>query len=219
MTLIELMIVLVILSLTSEAIFSLLYAGFKTYWKGDAASQAQAGARISVDRMIRDLRQAGQLINGTTETVGSTSVTFNTSCTTPQISMALPHLATVALTSGSVFATDAETNAMPHPGTMPYAGTYVSYFLSAASNSATANTTGPYLIRASYDLVANTITLSNVAGNITGLSFNPGGSCPTTASRSFTVQITGKQTQTGQNVSSSATVTDDVTLRNSSLTF
>ena len=218
MTLIELMIVLAILSLTSEAVFSLLYAGLKTYWKGDAASQAQQGARIAVDRMIRDLRGAGQLINGTTQTVGATSVTFNTSCS--EISMVLPHFATVALTpTGSIFATDAETSSMPNPGTLPYAGTYVAYYLSAASNSATANTTGPYLIRASYDLVANTITVSNVATNITSLQFTAGGSCATTASRSFTMVVTAAQTQTGQNVSSSATVTGDVTLRNSTLTY
>lgn len=220
MSLIELLIVLAILSLTSEAVFSLLYAGLKTYWKGDAASQAQQGARIAVDRMIRDLREAGQLINGTTETAGMNSITFNTSCTTPQISVALPHFATVALTpTGSIFATDAETSSMPNPGTVPYAGTYVSYYLSAVSNSGTANTTGPYLIRASYDLVARTITLTDVAANITGLSFTAGGSCPTTSSRSFTVQVTATLNQTGQNVSSSATVTDDVTLRNSSLTY
>ena len=217
MTLIELMIVLVIISLTSEAVFSLLYAGFKTYWKGDAASQAQAGARISADRMVRDLRQAGQLLDGITETAGANSLTFNTSCTA--ISMALPHLGTVALTSGSVFATDPETSAMPNPGTMPFAGTYVSYFLSATSNSATANTTGPYLIRGSYDLVAGTITLTNVATNVTQLHFTAGGSCASSSSRSFTLQVTATQTQTGQNVSSSAIVTDDVTLRNSSLTY
>jgi hypothetical protein len=184
------------------------------------ATQVQQGARISVDRMTRDLRQAGQLLNGVTKAVGSTSVTFNTSCTTPQISMVLPHLNSVPLTpTGTIFAPDAETNAMPHPGLIPYAGSYVSYYLAASSNSATPNTTGPYFIRASYDLVGNTITLATVAGNVTGLALNPAGTCPTTSSKEFTVQVTASQTQTGQAVSSQATVTDDVTLRNSSLTY
>jgi prepilin-type N-terminal cleavage/methylation domain-containing protein len=222
MTLIELMIVLLILSLTSDAIFSLLFASLKTYWKGDAATQAQQGARVSVDRMIRDLRQAGQLINGVTKTVGATSVTFNTSCTTPQISFALPHLGSVQLTpttAGIISATDAETSVMPHPGLLPYAGTYVTYYLAASSNSATANTTGPYLIRAAYDIVGNTIALTNVAGNVTGLALNPAGTCPTASSKEFTIQVTATQTQTGQNVSSQIVVTGDVTLRNSTLTY
>ena len=220
LSLVELVIVLAILSVTSDAILSIMYASLKTYWKGDVATQVQQGARVSVDRMIRDLRQAGQLINGVTETAGSTSITFDTACATPQISMALPHLASVGLTpTGTIFAPDAETSAMPHPGQIPYAGSYVSYYLAASSNSATPNTTGPYLIRASYDLVATTITLATVASNVTGLALNPAGTCPTTSSREFTVQVTASQTQTGQNVSSQATVVDDVKLRNSSLSF
>jgi prepilin-type N-terminal cleavage/methylation domain-containing protein len=210
MTLVELMIVLLILSLTSSAMFSLLLTSFKVYWKGDAATQAQQGARISTDRMVRDLRQARRLINGVTETVGSTSVTFNTGCTTPQVSFALPHLASITLADGStVYDTDPNAS-----GTIPYDGSYVSYYLAASSNSATPNTAGPYLIRASYDLVGNTLTVATVAGNITGLALNPSGTCPTTATREFTVQVTAVQNQTGQNVSSKTIITDDVTLRN-----
>src|SRR5579859_4736009 len=84
MTLLELIIVMAILSVTSDAIFSLMYASLKTYWKGDAATQAQQGARIATDRMIRDLRQARRLITGVTETAGSTSVTFNTATAPPR---------------------------------------------------------------------------------------------------------------------------------------
>ena len=211
MTLIELMIVMLILSVTSEAIFSLVYASLKTYWKGDAATQAQQGARISVDRMTRDLKQARKLINGGTRTVGATSVTFNTGCTTPQISFRLPHLASISLADGStVFDTEPD----PTSGQIPRDGWDVSYYLAAASNSATPNTTGPFLIRAAYDIVGNTLTLTTVAGNVTGFALNPGGTCPTTSSREFTVQVTASQTQTGQNVSSQTIVRDDVTLRN-----
>lgn len=220
MTLIELIIVLAILSMASGAMFSLLFASLKAYWKGDVATQVQQGARISVDRMTRDLRQAGQLLNGVTKTVGLNSVTFNTSCTPPQVSMVLPHLASVTLTpTGTIFATDAETSTMPNPGLVPYAGSYVTYYLAASTNGPTPNTTGPYLVRATYDLVANTIAVTFVGSNITGLSLNPGGSCPTTSAKEFTIQVTASQTQTGQNVSSQATVTDDVMLRNSTLTY
>jgi prepilin-type N-terminal cleavage/methylation domain-containing protein len=216
-TLIELMIVLVILSLTTEAIFSLVYASLKTFWKGDAATQAQQGARTSTDRMMRDLRQARRLITGVTKSVGPTSVTINTGCTTPQVSFALPHLTSINLTdSSSIYATDpyaagAVPGSTPPAGTVPYDGWYVSYYLAAASNSATPNTTGPYLIRASYDGTA--ITLATIARNVTGLALNPGGTCPTTSSREFTVQVTAIQNQTGQNVSSQTIITDDAALR------
>jgi prepilin-type N-terminal cleavage/methylation domain-containing protein len=209
MTLIELMIVLAILSITSQAIFSILFASLKTYWKGDVATQVQQGARISVDRMVRDMRQARRLLNGVNETVGSTTVAFNISCTTPQISFVLPHLGTVSLSDGSsIYGTDPNSS-----GTIPYDGTYVTYYLAAAVDGTTPNTAGPYLIRASYDLVANTITVSTVASNITTLSLNPGGACPTTATTEFTVQLIAQQTQTGQNVASQVEVTDDVDLR------
>ena len=220
MTLIELIIVLAILSMASGAMFSLLFASLKVYWKGDVATQVQQGARISVDRMTRDLRQAGQLLNGVTKTVGSTSVTFNTSCTPPQVSMVLPHLASVTLTpTGTIFATDAETSTMPNPGLVPYAGSYVTYYLAASTNGLTPNTTGPYLVRAAYDLVANTITVVTVSSNITEFGLNPGGSCPTTSAKEFTVQVTASQIQAGQNVSSQVTINDDVMLRNSTLTY
>jgi len=212
MTLLELIIVLAILSVTSDAIFSLMYASLKTYWKGDAATQAQQGARIATDRMIRDLRQARRLITGVTETAGSTSVTFNTGncATAPQISFALPHLASFTLSDGStIYDTDANAS-----GTIPYDGWYVSYYLTATSNGTTANATGPYLVRASYDLVGNTLIVTDVANNITGLAFNPAGTCPGTSAREFTLQVTALQNQTGQNVSSKTIVTDDVALRN-----
>ena len=211
MTLLELMIVLVILSVASEAMFSLLYASFKTYWKGDVATQVQQGGRVSLDRMTRDLRQARRLITGTTRTVGSTSVTFTTSCSpNPQISIVQPHVGTVTLSDGSsIFAPDPNAS-----GTVPYDGYDVAYYLTATSNGTTPNASGPYLIRASYDIVANTMAVSNVAANVTALSLSAGGSCPTTSTREFTVTLTASQTQASQGVSSQTIVKDDVTLRN-----
>jgi prepilin-type N-terminal cleavage/methylation domain-containing protein len=208
MTLLELMIVLAILSLTTDAMFSLLFASYKTYWRGDVAAQVQQGGRVGISRLIRDVRTGRRLITSVTRTVGATSVTFNTSCT--QISVVQPHLASFTLSDNStVYAPDANAS-----GTVPYDGYDVSYYLAATNNSTTPNTTGPYLIRAVYDIVGNTLTVSNVAANITGLSFTSGGACITTATRAFSMALTASQTQTGQGVSSQIVVKDDVTLRN-----
>jgi prepilin-type N-terminal cleavage/methylation domain-containing protein len=208
MTILELMIVLVILSIASDAMFSLLFASYKAYWKGDVATQVQQGGRIAATRMIRDVRAGRRLISGVTRTVGPTSVTFNTSCT--QVSMVQPHLGSVTLADGSsIYAPDPNAG-----GTVPYDGYDVSYYLAATSNGTTPNTAGPYLIRASYDIVANSIAVSNVAGNVTALNFSSGGGCITTATREFTMTITASQTQTGQGVSSQIVIKEDVTLRN-----
>jgi prepilin-type N-terminal cleavage/methylation domain-containing protein len=208
MTILELMIVLVILSIASNAMFSLLFASYKAYWKGDVATQVQQGGRIAVTRMIRDVRAGRHLVSGITRTAGATSVTFNSSCT--QVSMVQPHLANVTLADGSsIYAPDPNGT-----GTVPYDGYDVTYYLTATTNGTAPNTTGPYLVRAVYDLVANTLSVSNVAGNITSLNFSSGGGCITTASREFTMTITASQTQTGQGVSSQIVIKEDVTLRN-----
>jgi Tfp pilus assembly protein PilW len=209
MTLLEMLIVLAILLLATTAIFSLLFASLKAYWQGDVATQVQQSARTSTDRMDRDFRQAGRLITGVTETVGATSVTFNTSCT--QVSFELPHLALVTLTDNStIYATDANGS-----GQQPYPGWYVSYYLAASPGSAAPNTAGPYLIRASYNLVGTAaLTLQTIASNITSLSASAGGSCPTTATREFTVTLTAFLKQAGQNVQSQTVIVDDVALRN-----
>lgn len=210
MTLLELMIVLAILSMASSAMFSLVLMSFKTYWKGDVAIQVQQGGRLSLDRMTRDLRQARRLVNGVTPSVGLASFTFNTGCSTPQVSAVLPHFGNVTLTDGSTIYT-LDANAF---GVAPYDGAYVSYYLAATPDSARPNTTGPYLNRASYDLVANRITLSNVVSNITGLSLSAVGGCPTAVSREFTITLTAYQHQIGQGASSQMIVKEDVALRN-----
>lgn len=209
MTIIELMIVLVILGIASDAMFSLLLASYKTYWKGDVATQVQQGGRLALSRMIRDVRAGRRLITGVTRTAGSASVTFTTSCT--QVSVVQPHLASVALADGStIYAPDPQAGT----GTTPYDGYDVTYYLAATNNSTTPNTSGPYLIRAVYDLVANTLAVTNVGANITALNFTSGGSCITTSAREFTMVITASQTQAGQGVSSQIVIKDDVALRN-----
>lgn len=212
MSLIELMIVIVILGITSDAMFQLMFASYKVYWKGDVATQVQQGGRVALTRMIRDVRAARRLATGFSKTAGGNTVTFNTGCTpNVQVSMVQPHLGSVALADGStIFAPDPQAGT----GTLPYDGYDVTYYLSATPNSTTANNAGPYLIRASYDLVAQTLTIANVATNITTLNFTSGGSCITASTREFTMAITASQTQASQGVSSQIVIQDDVTLRN-----
>lgn len=213
MTVMELVIVMGILTLASSAIFSLVFATFKSYWQGIAAPQVQQSVRIGISRMNRDYRQAGHLINNVTETVGSTTVTFNTNCN--QISFDLPYVATVTLTSGTNN-TYISATAPNGSGTIPFSGWYATYYLASTAGSTTSNTTGPYLVRAQYSLVGTAaISLQTIASNVTSFSLSvPGGACPTTTARQFTMSLTAFLSQTGQGVQSTATVKSDVTLRN-----
>lgn len=210
MTLVELMVVLLVFSMVMGAVFSLLQTSLTAYWKGDLATQVQQGGRISLDRLTRDLRQARRIINSVT----SGGFTFNTFCSTPQISFVLPHLATVTLADGTtIYATDANSS-----GTIPYDGSYASYYLAAAQGGTTPNATGPFLEQTVYDLVGATLSTRSIATNVTGLAFldRATGACPSTspAARDVVVTVTASQTATGQNVSSTDVVKSDVTLRN-----
>jgi len=203
MTLVELMVVLLVFSMVMGAVFSLLQTSLTAYWKGDLATQVQQGGRISLDRLTRDLRQARRLITGVTQG----GFTFNTTCTpAPQLSFVLPHTATVTLAdSSTIYATDANSS-----GTIPYDGSYVSYYLAATQGGTTPNSSGPFLSKTVYDLVAATLATTTVASNITALSTG----CPATTAREITITVTASQTATGQKVSSTDVVKSDVTLRN-----
>jgi prepilin-type N-terminal cleavage/methylation domain-containing protein len=208
MTLVELMVVLLVFSLVSAAVFSLLFTSLKAYWKGDLATQVQQGGRLGLDRLTRDVRQARRLLAST----GAGGFTFATSCSpNPQISFVLPHLKSVSLADGStIYATDPN----PTTGAIPYDGWYVSYYLSAAQGSTTPDATGPYLERTVYDLTAQSLTTQSIASNVTALAFSSGGACPTASTREVTITLTASQTATGQNVSSTDVVKSDVALRN-----
>jgi prepilin-type N-terminal cleavage/methylation domain-containing protein len=206
MTLVELMIVLTILSLVAGAILSVFMASLKAYWKGGIATQVQQGARLSADRLGRELRQARRLYSGT-----NGGFTFAVTCTpNPQISFALPHFALATLTDGStIYTTDANAS-----GQAPYDGSFVSYYLAAAQNSTVQNSSGPYLERTAYDAIAGTLTTSSVASNVTSLAFSSGGACPTLSAREITVTVTASQQSASQNVSSTDVLSVDITLRN-----
>ncbi len=210
MTLVELMTALLVFSLVAGAILSVFMVSLQAYWKGDLATQVQQGGRLSIDRLTRDLRQARRLCTAGATGCVQGGFTFDTNCTTPQISFVLPHVATVTLAvtpTASIYATDPDVN-----GTIPKDGNDVSYYLAATQGGTTPNTTGPYLERTQWD--GSQLTTVTVASNITGLAFAAAGACPATTSREVTVTITAAQTVTSTNVSSTDTNTSDVALRN-----
>ena len=212
MSLMELVIVLLVMSIVSGAVVSLLLVSLKTYWKGDISTQVQQGGRVGLDRLSRDLRQGRRLYSGTPG-----GYQFSIGCT--QLSFVLPHLGNVTLkdpvsgTTTTIYGTDPNAS-----GTLPYDGSYVTYYLSATAGatptSTNINTAGPYLIRASYDITTSTLTTLTLANNITALAFASAGTCPTATSQEVNITLTASQQSASQNVSSTDVVTQDICIRN-----
>jgi prepilin-type N-terminal cleavage/methylation domain-containing protein len=218
MTLIELMITLVVLTLVSGAIMSLFQATLKAYWKGTINTQAQQGGRIGFERLTREIRAARRLYTGT-----SAGFTFSLACSpsAPEISFVLPHYALVTLSGTPT--TQVYTTDMSAQGQMPYDGTYVSYYLAASqptptNETPTPNSTGPYFVRTTYTISSSTLSSSTIASNVTALSFLDAvtAACPTTSSRQLTVTLTAYQQAAGQGnaISSTDIITENVELRN-----
>jgi hypothetical protein len=205
MTLAETMLVLLVMSLVSSAVLSLMSMGLRTYWKGDLTTQVQQGGRIGLERMTRDLRAARRLYSGP-----AGSETFNLGCGV--ISFVLSHVGTVGLSDGStIYATDKNVS-----GLIPYDGSYVSYYLAGnyTVSPSNANSVGPYLVKAVYDLSSGSLTETNMGTNVTSLAFSAGGGCPTPSSKEVTVTLTASQQAAGQNAAATDVVTEDVFLRN-----
>jgi Tfp pilus assembly protein PilW len=216
MTVIELMAVLLVFSLIMGAVSSLLITSLAVYSKGSVSAQAQASVRIALSRLVREVRQARRLINGTAEPVNGGTFTFETVCgPAPEISFALPHTAVYALSDGSsAYATDA--NAL---GVNPYDGWYVSYYLSAAQSGTgplppAADASGPYVIRVQYDVSAGQLSYGTVAGGVTALTVAAQSSCPTVGTRTLSITVAGTAAAVNEAVSTTDVVTSDVTLRN-----
>jgi prepilin-type N-terminal cleavage/methylation domain-containing protein len=226
LTLVELLIVLAIMSLVAGAIMSVFMTSLRAYWKGSLTTQVQKGGRVAFDRLSRDLRAARRLCGSPacgTHPVGG--VNFDTvSCT--QIGFVQAHLGPVTLNDGKtvIYATDPNGG-----GVIPYDGYYVSYYLAATPGSTTVSPTGPYLERALWDLNANAISITTVAGperqgattfggaNISNLAFAVGGGvggCPVAATRDILVTVTASQNATGQSLQDTAVFTGDISLRN-----
>jgi hypothetical protein len=210
------MTVLLVFSLIMGAVSSLLITSLAIYSKGSVNTQAQASARIALSRLVREVRQARRLINGTGEPANGGTFTFETACgPAPEISFALPHTAVYALSDGTTaYATDA--NAV---GANPYDGWYVSYYLSAAQAGTGSlppppDASGPYVIRVQYDLTAGALSYATVAGGVTALTVAAQGACLTASARNLSITMTGSAAAVNEAVSSTDVVTSDVTLRN-----
>ena len=228
MTLVEVIVTIFILSLITTSMTTVFLTIVRANWKAGNTIQSQQNARLGLDKLSRDLRQARRLMFS--GTYGG--VTFTTSCSTPQISFVLPHVASITLSDGTttVWAPDPKASDGTIPGSAgqtPFDGWYVSYYLAGApppvQNGSTAPTqsmAGPYLVRAVWGDLAGTPVMkaTTVAANITGLVLsdsNNGGACPASSPvpREIAVTVTATQILAGQNVSMN-TITQDVTLRN-----
>jgi prepilin-type N-terminal cleavage/methylation domain-containing protein len=219
MTLVELMIVLAIMAIVAGTIFSVFLTSLHAYWKGNVSTQVQQGARVALDRLTRDLREARFLYTGTQGGFAFNIGGPGCAQAAPQISFAFPHFGTMTLSDNvtTIYATDPNSS-----GQMPYTGSYVSYYLAASAGSTTPNTSGPYLEKTIYDTNALTLTTITVANNITSLAVQAGTACPTTTSRELTATVTASSNPLGgtnpsgnANVpTSTAVVTMDIALRN-----
>jgi prepilin-type N-terminal cleavage/methylation domain-containing protein len=221
MTLVEVMVTIFILSLITTSMTTVFLTIVRANWKAGNTIQAQQNARLGLDKLTRDLRQARRLMF--TGTYGG--VTFTTSCSAyPQISFVLPHVASVTLSDGTttVWAPDPKAS----DGTTPFDGWYVSYYLAGASpivqggsTAPTQTSAGPYLVRAVWGDLAGSPVMkaATMALNITGLVLSDSGTgvCPASSPvpREIVVTLTATQILAGQNVSTN-TITQDVTLRN-----
>lgn len=213
MTLVEVIVTIFILSLITTSMTTVFMTILRANWKAGNNVQAQQNARIGLDKLTRDLRQARRLMF--TGSYGG--VTFTTSCgTSPQISFVLPHVATVTLSDGTtVWAPDTKAD-----GTTPYDGWYVSYYLASTPSGTATSSSGPYLVRAVWGDLAGAPTLQAITAspNITGLVIGDRGNglaCPVSSPvpREIVITLTANQVIAGQSVSQN-TITQDVTLRN-----
>lgn len=218
MSLMEVIVAVAVIAMIAGSMASVLVTSLRTNWKANNNVQSQQNARIGLDKLTRDLRQAGRLYSSLTSFGG---FTFQTLCTpSPQISFVLPHVAMTSLNGGTqIWAPDPRTT----DGKIPYDGWYVSYYLAPTSGGATQNGSGPYLVRASWNLVGtSTLSTQTAAQGISGLAFldRVSGVCPSAASaspqgRDIKVTLTSTQYQADQTtVVSTTTMTQDVTLRN-----
>ncbi len=217
MTVIELMSALLVFSLVMGALSSLLITSLAVYSKGSVSTQAQVSVHLTLGRLVREVRQARRLLNGTQESANGVTFSFNTTCTiTPQLSFALPHTAVYALSDGTTaYTTDANAS-----GVNPYDGWYVSYYLSAAQAAGTgalapaADASGPYVIRVEYDVTAGQLSYGTVTGGVTALTLAAQGGCPTANTRNLSITVAGAAAAVNEAVTTTDVITSDVTLRN-----
>ncbi len=76
MTLIELMVVITILSMVILGLVSFFGGGIRSWISGQNQLQAQREARIALDRMVREIREANRVIEGSNSFEKGIEVSF-----------------------------------------------------------------------------------------------------------------------------------------------
>jgi type II secretory pathway pseudopilin PulG len=216
MTVVEVVVAVAVMAMVAGTMTTIFMTAMRLNWKANNNIQSQQNARIGLDALTRDLRQAGRLGPGTS----FGGFTFANSCS--QISFALPHVKTFNLSDNTpVWAPDIDSRiASPTYGKVPYDGWYVSYYLTATDKGTLLYPSGPYLVRTIWGDLTGTPALSSrtMARNISNLAFSDRSTsaCPTTAGREIIVTVVGSQMLAdGTTPVSVTTMTQDVTLRNS----
>jgi type II secretory pathway pseudopilin PulG len=219
MTVVEVVVAVAVMAMVAGTMSTIFITSLRLNYKASNNVQAQQNARIGLDGLTRDLRQAGKLMP--TTTVGG--FTFTNGCSpNPQISFVLPHVKSFNLSDNTnVWAPDIDTRAGVGYGKLPYDGWYVSYYLTATNQGTTLNASGPYLVRAAWDLVSLALSTRTIARNISNLmlSDRATSACPTTAGREIQVTVVGSQRLADGTPVTTTTMTQDVTLRNNCLPF
>jgi len=219
MTVIEVIIAVAVMAMIASTMATIFLTGIQVTWKANNNIQAQQNARIGLDALTRDLRQAGRLM--ASATYGG--FPFANSCS--QVSFALPHVQRFTLSDGtSVWAPDIDSrSASATYGKVPYDGWYVSYYLTATDKGTTLNSTGPYLVRTVWGDLTGTPGLSSrtMARNMSSLTLAdrmtsacPVPTVPPPTVQVITVTLVGSQLDGKGNVVSTTTLTQDVKLRN-----
>lgn len=218
MSLVEVIIAVAIFAMIAGLMATVFITTTRANWKQSNNIQAQQNARIGLDKLTRDLRQAGKLFSSGTAYGG---FIFAIACSSfPQVSFVVPHVKSFTLADNTqVWAPDINAS-----GKVPYDGWYVSYYLAQIDRGTTLNASGPYLVRTIYDLTTLTLSSQTASRNVSGLvlSDRVTSACPTAwvsssqpGTREVVVTVTGSQLLADGTVASKTTMIQDVTLRNS----
>jgi type II secretory pathway pseudopilin PulG len=218
MSLVEVVIAVAVLAMIAGGMMTVAITTTRANWKARNNIEAQQNARIGLDKLTRDLRQAGKLFSNGTAYGG---FIFTIACSgNPQISFVLPHVKSFTLSDNTtVWAPDIRAT----DGKVPYDGWYVSYYLAAVDGGTTLNASGPYLVRTTWDLTTSTLSSKTAVRNVSGLVFSDrvSSACPTAwvsqsqpGTRETVVTLTSSQRLGDGSVVSTTTMVQDVMLRN-----
>src|SRR5574337_1057529 len=134
MSLVEVLIAVAVVAMIAGLMATVSITTTRANWKQSNNIQSQQNARIGLDKLTRDVRQAGKLFSSGTAYGG---FIFTIACSgNPQLSFVLPHVKSFTLADRSqVWAPDINSTS----GKVPYDGWYVSYYLAQIDRGTTPN--------------------------------------------------------------------------------